>query len=513
MPKRPRPRPTSPQRPSHPPSCRTPALLASASSLCLSGGLAALTWVWSAALERELAADAGDAVDLDGMVVVAWWAGDAAFRWAVVSAAGSLAGCLGLLLVSHPSLLSFPCSLVWSCSADALESYAKQRRSSLHRVFAVTTATDLVVTILATVALASLTLSPSLSGPFGSFLCSSTFASDWTAPARGGGGVPGSGASSSSSSSASSSWSGGTEILSWGVEACDESWQLAMVGVILGCGVAVVLRVLGTWVTWECNAEMRDQELRDQGLAWVDHDDGEDDDARQVADEAAGGGAGDAKTPLKLEETLGRPRASSTAATAVAAAAAGAARRAHTLPLPYGLEAAKRARSHTVTFGQHGGGGGAAGRHAPQLVLVPVMLDARGRPVFEPSSPTYTFPPYSHPHSHRPRQGSSSGRTTSSLGHGSSASSSRSSSRSSMTTATRPPRLRSSSSSSSSGSSSSLASPRVPLFVDEPAELSSPPCTPRGQSSSTMVGAGGEETSRRLRTRSDDVSLRSPPPF
>jgi len=82
---------------------RTQALVVAGSSLFLSTGLATLTWVWTAALERELASDTDAAVDMDGMVVVAWWAGDAAVKWALLSAGGSLCGTLGLLLVSQPS--------------------------------------------------------------------------------------------------------------------------------------------------------------------------------------------------------------------------------------------------------------------------------------------------------------------------------------------------------------------------------------------------------------------------
>ena len=275
----------------------------------------------------------------------------------------------------------------------------------------------------------------------------------------------------------------------WGVEACEETWQTAMLGVLAGCVVAVVLRAFGTWVTWECNSDMRERELRDRGEAWVDEQDGGARMMRQV-DEAVRG-AGDYKTPLALEETLGRPRSYSHSSPS-------STRRSQTLPLPYGLDSAKRIRSHSVSYGPPSSSraGGAAGRH-PQLVLVPVMLDERGNPVFQPSSPTYTLPPYS---TSPPRT-----RQSSSLSHSTgSPSSSRSSSRSS----TKRPRIRSSSSSSGS---SSLASPLSAVFVDEPVELS-PPCTPTGLSSSTMRGAD-DKTSRRLRPRAEDVGLMSPPPL
>lgn len=275
----------------------------------------------------------------------------------------------------------------------------------------------------------------------------------------------------------------------WGVEACEETWQTAMLGVLAGCVVAVVLRAFGTWVTWECNSDMRERELRDRGEAWVDEQDGGARMMRQV-DEAVRG-AGDYKTPLALEETLGRPRSYSHSSSS-------STRRSQTLPLPYGLDSAKRIRSQSVSYGPPSSSraGGAAGRH-PQLVLVPVMLDERGNPVFQPSSPTYTLPPYS---TSPPRT-----RQSSSLSHSTgSPSSSRSSSRSS----TKRPRIRSSSSSSGS---SSLASPLSAVFVDEPVELS-PPCTPTGLSSSTMRGAD-DKTSRRLRPRAEDVGLMSPPPL
>ncbi|GAA6049570.1 hypothetical protein JCM3770_000853 [Rhodotorula araucariae] len=436
----------APRTVSHPaaPPSRTPAIVAAASSLFLSSGMATLLWVWTAALERELASDA-DAVDMDEMAVVAWWAGDAALRWAVVSAVGSLCGVLGLLL----------------------------RRSGLHRVFAVTTATDLLVTIFFTLTLALFTFSPSLSAPFGSFLCSSTFASDWTsAPVLTG-----------RSEQPTASWAGGIELVLWGLEACEDTWQTAMLGVLLGCVVAVVLRALGTWATWEMNSEMREKELRDRGEAWVDADEY----MREV--EAAQRGTADVKTPLALEETLGRPRACSTASASRGGGMSE--RRSQTLPLPFAVDSTKRIRSHTVTYGQ---GPNSDGRHA-QLVFVPVVIDDRGHPVYQPSSPTFAFPPYASPP--RSRQHTAPGYISLSAP---SASSSRSSSRSAK---------RSRSSSSSSSSTSSPLSGPGPVYVDEPGEMS-PSRMPIGQSTSTVTA--GDKTSRRFRSRSEDVSLMSPPP-
>lgn len=92
-----------PSRPSNPsrrnPSRRTPALIASAASVLLASGLAVSLAVAVRSIEAELDSD-DEAIDLDQTAVAVWWAGDVALRWAFISAAGSLCGVLGLVLVS-----------------------------------------------------------------------------------------------------------------------------------------------------------------------------------------------------------------------------------------------------------------------------------------------------------------------------------------------------------------------------------------------------------------------------
>lgn len=77
-------------------------LVVSTSSLLLSAGLMTTLWVWTTALERELASDVD--VDMDQSAVIAWWVGEAGLRWSLISAGGSLCGVLGLVTVR-------PCSL------------------------------------------------------------------------------------------------------------------------------------------------------------------------------------------------------------------------------------------------------------------------------------------------------------------------------------------------------------------------------------------------------------------
>lgn len=81
-------------------SSRTGALVASASSVLLASGLAVSLSVALHSFERETDNEL-DAIDMDQTAVTVWWAGDVAFRWAVISAAGSVCGVLGLVLVSH----------------------------------------------------------------------------------------------------------------------------------------------------------------------------------------------------------------------------------------------------------------------------------------------------------------------------------------------------------------------------------------------------------------------------
>ncbi|GAA6002654.1 hypothetical protein JCM10207_007612 [Rhodosporidiobolus poonsookiae] len=426
----PRPRTMPPH--STPSPSRLPSLLVSGSSLLLASGLAASLYVWTSAMDADLASDQ-DAVDLDEAQVVAWWAGETALRWAYLSAAGSLCGVLGLLL----------------------------RNSRLHRVFAITTAVDLLATLLFTLVLILLTFVPTLSTPFSTLLCSNAFSAPsptasvlTTAPERN-----------------SLSWSDGVELVLWGVEACEESWRTGLVRVIFGSIVACVLRTYGTFVSWEMNAELREQELRDQGEAWVD---------QEMCEIET-----DGKSASAVEETLPRSRRSSSFSSQRSA------RRSTTLPLyqefaagPSG-EGHKRHRSHTIAYPPHGG------RHHPQLVLVPVTLDEDGQPVYSPSSPSFALPPYASP----PRSRSNTHHSPLSP----SGSSSRSSSRASKKRFSFRPRANSSTS-TSSNPPPFLDSPPLISFTDEPEELLPPPV---GLSTSTSSPTE-ERANRRARSRSEN---------
>ncbi|GAA5852517.1 hypothetical protein JCM3766R1_000821 [Sporobolomyces carnicolor] len=213
---------------------RLAALSIALSSLLLSSGLATVLYVYTESLRDQF--DDGD-VD-EPAQVVAWWTAEAAFKWALISAGGSLSGIVGILV----------------------------RNASIHRIFAVSTFADLLLTLLLTFTLSLLTLTPSLAPTFGSFLCSSVLASwydspspldhrphverDDTSRSRSDtslllGGAGGAGETR-----------GGGE-RSWGVEACDDEWKLAMVQVLAGCVVAVALRIYGVYVSWEHNVELR----------------------------------------------------------------------------------------------------------------------------------------------------------------------------------------------------------------------------------------------------------------
>ncbi|GAA5989084.1 hypothetical protein JCM11641_002299 [Rhodosporidiobolus odoratus] len=418
---------------------RLPALVVSSSSLLLASGLGICLHVWTSNLNRELAADS-DGVDMDESTVVAWWAGEAALRWSLLSAGGSFCGVLGLLLSN----------------------------SRLHRVFAITTAVDLLATVFLTLVLALLTLTPVLSQPFSAFLCSSTFASDFS-------GSPTS-LLSAHREREGLTWSDGVELIFWGVETCEDSWRVGMVRVILGCIVACALRVYGTWLSWDMNGELREKELRDQGEAWVDQE------MCEVVDQVH-------KSSSAVEEPHNRPRSNSTSSLR-------AARRGNTLPLYVSTSEAgnsKRPRSHTVShsaYDQHT-------RRHPQLVLVPCILDEHGNPVYSPSSPSFALPPYPSP----PRQRSNTHNATTSVSpRSTSRSSSRSShsplstrSRSSFSTVTRP-----------------IISPPLMTLTDEPEEMvSSPPLAPTASSTGAISGAD-ERANRRARSRSESESAPRP---
>jgi len=74
-------------------SNRTPALLIAFSSLLLSSGLATSLFVFNQSIQDQLDGD------LDQAAVVAWWTGNAALKWALISSVGALSGCIGILTV------------------------------------------------------------------------------------------------------------------------------------------------------------------------------------------------------------------------------------------------------------------------------------------------------------------------------------------------------------------------------------------------------------------------------
>lgn len=79
---------------------RLAALSIALSSLLLSSGLATVLYVYTESLRDQF--DDGD-VD-EPAQVVAWWTAEAAFKWALISAGGSLSGIVGILVVSLFSL-------------------------------------------------------------------------------------------------------------------------------------------------------------------------------------------------------------------------------------------------------------------------------------------------------------------------------------------------------------------------------------------------------------------------
>ncbi|GAA5827219.1 hypothetical protein JCM11251_001175 [Rhodosporidiobolus azoricus] len=427
---------------------RKPALVIASSSLLLSSGLATCLYVWRSTLDR-VDSDT-DGVEQDGAAVAAWWTGEAALRWSLLSAGGSVFGVLGLLL----------------------------RDSRLHRVFAITTAVDLLATVLLALVLSLLTFTPALAPTFSTFLCSSTFISDFSA----------------SRSHEGLTWSDGVELVLWGVETCEESWRTGMIRVIFGCAVATALRLYGVLISWEANSEMRDQELRDRGEGWVDQE--------MCEIEAATVQQGDRKSARQLEETLGRPRSSSPPSTSSRRSGM----RSSTLPLysdfsdsPHHV-GGKRTRSHTFASGT------GSRRQQPQLVLVPVVLDQHGHPVYSPSSPSFTLPPYASPS----RSRSSTYHEAFSPSPIASSSASRSSSRASK----RAPRPRSSSSSSSASrlfnSQPIVDSPPLMALTDEPLDIASVPLSPPLTPVASCTGKKEDDrASRRARSKSENDASQS----
>ncbi|KWU42606.1 hypothetical protein RHOSPDRAFT_35864 [Rhodotorula sp. JG-1b] len=485
-----------PSRPSNPsrrnPSRRTPALIASAASVLLASGLAVSLAVALRSFEAELDSDE-EAIDLDQTAVAVWWAGDVALRWAFISAAGSLCGVLGLVL----------------------------RKSKLHAVFALTTAFDLLATIFLTLTLLLLTFSPSLSEPFGDFVCSSSYASDFSASARALLARP--------SEHATSSWSNGIELAFWGVEACEDAWQTAMVRVLAGCAVTIALRAYGTWVTWDANVELKD--LEDRGLvgAWpsvraaldevgVEGERGESDNSKGMVEKvvrrlsSSGGSRPTARyTPLALEEA----RSSRTLE-----------RRSNTLPhpsLPTSVEEKRRpARVQSDDFRRNSSSSSSSPNRRnsstePRLVLVPFVIDSLGHAVYEPSSPTLHMPP--------PQQqecGASARRSLSALSTRPSPPSPRRPSPRSMSSSSSSscPSLSASSSSSAPSSPANATSPASPpppppltpplIFTAEPSRMSSSSSSSttspaRCQSNSTKTLDSAANRPRWTRAQDDDV--------
>ncbi|GAA5899184.1 uncharacterized protein JCM6883_005136 [Sporobolomyces salmoneus] len=345
------------QRPSTPSSTRLPALLISFSSLLLSAGLASCLYVYTESLSDQLDGD------VDQLGVVAWWTANAGLKWGLISSAGSLAGVVGILL----------------------------HNASLHRVFAVSTFADLLLTTLLTFTLSLLTLTPSLSPTFGSFLCSSILSSSYDSP-------------STSSSRIlhverdGSDWpaAGGIDLLSWGVEACEESWKIGMGKVIVGCVVAVALRIYGVYVSWEHNTELREYETTGvmRGAAGGDNDCWVDDEGvpsprrRRNSSEMRQLGGKEELRRSRSRSSFDLPSASST-------------RRSNTLPatgLPprYSDPSASRPRSQSSST---------ASSNRPRLVLLPVYVDRHGNPIGSPtnspsSPPAYRSRSSTSPHSH-----------------------------------------------------------------------------------------------------------------
>ncbi|GAA5870065.1 hypothetical protein JCM3774_004349 [Rhodotorula dairenensis] len=359
-----------PSRPSLP-RRHTPALVASAASVLLASGVAVSLAAAMRSFERELDSEL-DSIDIDQTAVAVWWAGDVALRWAFISAAGSVCGVLGLVF----------------------------RKSKLHGVFALTTAFDLLATIFLTLTLLLLTFSPSLSEPFGEFICSSSYASDFSDTARSLLARP--------TEHAALSWTNGIELAFWGVETCEDAWQSAMLRILVGCAVTIGLRAYGTWVTWDANVDLRETELRDRGLgSWIPPpgapeaeavcgDERGANDTKGMVEKvvrrlsSSGGARPVARyTPLALEE-----------ARAPHSFAAAPSRRSNTFPLaerPEEKRRPARAQSTRSSSSSHRSSSASSSPSRrssaePRLVLVPFVIDTYGHAVYEPSSPTLHMP-------------------------------------------------------------------------------------------------------------------------
>ncbi|SCV68611.1 BQ2448_732 [Microbotryum intermedium] len=146
------------------------------------------------------------------------------WRWATISAMTSAVGVAGTLT----------------------------RRAPLVRIFAVGTAFDLVCTIVFLLVLLLVTFSPTLSEPFSSFLCSALTSGEFASVSM---------LKLWRSESRVGPQGLGIELFNFGIEACEEHWRGGMMALILGSGVAVALRMLGTILTWEYYSTLVKQKL------------------------------------------------------------------------------------------------------------------------------------------------------------------------------------------------------------------------------------------------------------
>lgn len=271
-------------------------------------------------------------------------------------------------------------------------------------MFALTTAFDLLATVFLTLTLLLLTFSPSLSEPFGDFVCSSIYATDLSRSTRT--------LLARLSEHAAFSWTTGVDLSFSGVEACEDAWQGAVLHVLVGCVITIALRAYGTWVTWDANVELRENELRarEAGAGWErlpggssaadaaapSEDEADDaDDEKGLLEKAVRRLSVTAErpqvTPLVLEEARVRytKRSHTLPPLSIATSAAGGS--------PRPDRTRPRGRAQTA-FGAWEPRSAASSRSSSRdstearLVFVPFTLDSHGHPVYAPSSPTYAVP-------------------------------------------------------------------------------------------------------------------------
>lgn len=278
-----------------------------------------------------------------------------------------------------------------------------QHRSKLHRVFALTTAFDLLATVFLTLTLCLLTFSPSLSEPFGDVVCSSSYAASSEDGLLG----------RSVDERRPPTWTTASFAF-WGVETCEDAWQSTMLRVLVGCVVTIALRAYGTWVTWEANVEMREREL---GWAAVptanpESDDEEDDDStgeKSILEKAvrrlssSSSSRRPTLTPLSLEEARIR-RQSSDGRHEHDDRRRHDGQRSQTLPTPVSHRRSRSRTDHSAHWvvspatsspssSRSSSRSSTPSRRStssePRLVFVPFVIDSHGHAVYEPSSPTF----------------------------------------------------------------------------------------------------------------------------